>query len=96
MSDRIAQRGWPMDEPTVKENSGFSKDVQAWKERLKNKVTNPTEVQNIAAELRKMLLLDSRIATIHLDFIQTTTTKCTLQVERYQPIPDKYYIATFN
>ena len=92
-------QGMGMDEPIVNDDGGFSKDVQAWKERLINKVTNPEEAQNIAAKLRKMLLLDTRIATTHLDFIQTITSKCTLQqvqVERHQPIPDKYYTKTFN
>ena len=62
-----------MAEPIVWDNKGFSNDVNVWKERLIQKITNPEEARNITKELRTMLLLDTQIASTHLNFVKYMT-----------------------
>ena len=61
------------EEPIVWDNKGFSKDVTTWKERLIQKITKPEDAQNTTKELRKMLLLDTQIASTHLNFVKYMT-----------------------
>ena len=60
-----------LSEPIVWDHKGTAKDVETWKERLIQKIVNPNEALGTTRELRKMLLLDTDIASTHLDFIQT-------------------------
>ena len=57
-------------EPIVWDNEGLTKNLNIWKERLIQKITNPEEAQTMAKELRRMLLLDTQIACTHLNFIR--------------------------
>ena len=60
-------------ESIVWDNEGFEKDVDNWKTRLIEYITNPKETLNIAKELRKMLLLNTNIASTHFNFGRTIT-----------------------
>ena len=60
-----------LSEPIVWDHEGTTKDVETWKERLIQKIINPHEALCTTRELKKMLLLDTNIASTHLDFIQT-------------------------
>ena len=60
-----------LSEPIVWDHEGTTKDVETWKERLIQKIINPHEALSTATELRKMLLMDTNIASTHMDFIQT-------------------------
>ena len=64
-----------MHEPTVFDDKGMTENVTMWKERMVYKITNPEEAQKTAAELRKMLLLDTRIASTHLEAVKMLTGK---------------------
>ena len=64
-----------MSEPTVLDDKGRAQKVTTWKERMVYKITNPEETQKTAAELRKMLLLDTRIASTHLEAVKIVTGK---------------------
>ena len=55
-------------EPVVWDNEGFTKDIKTWKERLIQKITSPKQAQKMATELRQLLLLDTNIASSHLNF----------------------------
>ena len=67
-----------LSEPIVWDHEGTAKDVETWKERLIQKIVNPHEALGATKELRKMLLLDTNIASTHLDFIQTVTGMCSV------------------
>ena len=62
-------------EPIVWDNEGSTKNLDIWKERLIQKITNPEEAQTIAKELRRMLLLDTQIAYTHLNFTRKVSGK---------------------
>ena len=64
-----------MHEPTVFDDKGMAENVTMWKERMVYKITNPEEAQKTSAELRKMLLLDTRIASTHLEAVKMLTGK---------------------
>ena len=72
-------------EPIVWDGQGFPEDVENWKQRLLEKITNREQSQTVAAELRKILLLGARIPATHLSFMKYITgkvlviffTKCT-------------------
>ena len=64
-----------MHEPTVFDDKSMAENVTVWKERMVYKITNPVEAQRTAAELRKMLLLDTRIASTHLEAVKMLTGK---------------------
>ena len=64
-----------MHEPTVFDDKGMAENVTTWKERMVYKITNPEEAQKTSAELRKMLLLDTRIASTHLEAVKMVTGK---------------------
>ena len=67
-------------EPVVWDNEGFIKDAKTWKERLIQKIVNPQESQHMAKELRKFLILDTQIASTHLEFIQNVAGKLDILV----------------
>ena len=64
-----------MPEPTVFDDKGMVENVTTWKERMVYKITNPEETLKTAAELRKMLLLDTKIAVTHLEAVKIVTGK---------------------
>ena len=69
-----------MPEPIVFDDKSMAENVTTWKERMVYKLTNPEETQRTAAELRKMLLLDTRIASTHLEAVKTVTGKPAYQI----------------
>ena len=69
-----------MPEPIVFDEKGMAENVTMWKERMVYKLTNPEETQRTAAELRKMLLLDTRIASTHLEAVKMMTGKPAHQI----------------
>ena len=58
------------DEPVVITMRSES-EIQTWKGRIIQKILNPEEAQCQARRLREQLLLDTSIASTHLDFINT-------------------------
>ena len=58
------------DEPVVITMRSES-EIQTWKGRIIQKILNPKEAQCQANRLRELLLLDTSIASTHLDFINT-------------------------
>ena len=63
------------DEPIVDKNK-LKVNAQTWKERIIQKLVKPEEAQIAAKRLRDQLLLDTSIAQIHLDFINTIAGSC--------------------
>ena len=62
-------------EPIVWDGQGFIEDVETWKQRLLEKITNRQQAQTVAAELRKILLLGAKIPATHLSFMKFITGK---------------------
>ena len=65
-------------EPIVWDGQGFTDDVETWKQRLLEKITNREQEQTVAAELRKILLLGAKIPATHLSFMKFITGKVLL------------------
>ena len=63
------------EEPIVCDNEGLQKNIIVWKERMIHKITNPDQAQRSATELRRKLVLDTRIAETHLEFLGTVAGK---------------------
>ena len=62
-------------EPIVWDGQVFIEDVETWKQRLLEKLTNREQAQTVAAELRKILLLGAKIPATHLSFMKFITGK---------------------
>ena len=65
-------------EPIVWDDQGFTADVETWKQRLLEKITNRERARTVAAELRKILLLGAKIPATHLGFMKYVTGKVLL------------------
>ena len=53
----------------------FERDVETWSDRIAEKLADPDVAQHEADRLRGNLLLDSRIPSSHLDFVNIVTGK---------------------
>ena len=62
------------DDSVVREST-LDSDTETWKERILQKLLRPVDTQLKATRLREQLLLDTRIAQTHLDFIGTIVGK---------------------
>ena len=71
-------------EPIVWDGQGFTDDVETWKQRLLEKITNREQAQTVAAELRKILLLGAKIPATHLSFLKYVTGKVLLSFNNLQ------------